>query len=94
MISYLPMELQVSMVGGFMCTMTFVTSIGAVAYCAYHTLVGTYADIPVVSEAGEGLAHAAECDACARACARARARARVHRAGAWPAARYGGLCFI
>ena len=60
MISYLPMELQVSMVGGFMCTMTFVTSIGAVAYCAYHTLVGTYADIPVVSEAGEGLAHAAE----------------------------------
>ncbi len=39
------------MVGGFMCTMTFVTSVGSVAYCMYHTLVGTYAEIPVVSEA-------------------------------------------
>eukprot|EP00898_Chlorokybus_atmophyticus_P008853 jgi/Chlat1/896/Chrsp107S01334 len=51
LISYLPEELASSAVGALANNATFLVCCAAVTYCLGYTLRGTYADIPIVSEA-------------------------------------------
>lgn len=50
-VSYLPREIAVSVVGEAMSSMVFLGSLSAVGYSVFKTLCGVYADMPIVSEA-------------------------------------------
>ena len=50
-VSYLPREIAISVVGEAMSSMVFLGSLSAVGYSVYKSLCGVYADMPIVSEA-------------------------------------------